>query len=99
MARRIGVLSPAASALEKLHRALVLLGCGAGRKSAEVSALTAARIRLARIEAVLARLELTNHHRRPALRRHPQNGNDSQWFRAVDHFPPLPLGDNLRADQ
>jgi hypothetical protein len=52
-------LAPAT--LEELHRALVLLGRLPARKRAEVAALAGARVLLARIEPVLARLELADH--------------------------------------
>src|SRR5688572_22961895 len=48
-------------ALEKLHRALVLLGCGSAGKSAEVSPSAGPGIEFSRVQPVLARLQLANH--------------------------------------
>src|SRR5204862_6476898 len=49
--------------LEVLHFALVLLGLVARREGAEVAALAGLRIGLARVQAVLAGLELADHRR------------------------------------
>ena len=47
--------------LEVLHRALVLLGGGAGLEGAEIAAPAGLRIDLARIEAIAARRKLADH--------------------------------------
>ena len=46
--------------LEVLHRALVLLGGGAGLEGAEIAAPAGLRIDLARIEAIAARRKLAD---------------------------------------
>src|SRR5690349_16373394 len=49
--------------LEELHRALVLLGRRARLEGAEVPPLASLRVLLARVQTVLARLELPDHRR------------------------------------
>src|SRR5260370_27835188 len=61
--RKTGRPSLAAAALEELHRALVLLGRLPARKGAEVAALAGARVLVAGIEPMLARLELADQGR------------------------------------
>jgi hypothetical protein len=48
--------------LEELHGALVLLGLFAGGERAQVAALAGPGVHLPRIETVLSRLQLANHH-------------------------------------
>src|SRR6266446_2590101 len=60
-----------APALKELHRALVLLGRGARLERSQVPALAGFGIDLARIEAILAGSELSDH------RCNPPNG--SRW--------------------
>src|SRR5919202_1197096 len=55
------------AALEELHRALVLLGRRARLERAEVLPLPGLGILLPRVQAVLARLELADHGRRPRI--------------------------------
>lgn len=54
-------------ALEELHGALVFLRRCARLEGAEVAALAAFRIFLARVEAVLARRQFSNHRLPPFL--------------------------------
>src|SRR5262245_26885584 len=53
--------SAASMALEVLHGALVLLGRRPCLEGAEIAAPAGLRVRLARIEAIAARLELADH--------------------------------------
>src|SRR5262245_41855037 len=53
--------SAASMALEVLHGALVLLGRRPCLEGAEIAAPAGVRVRLARIEAIAARLELADH--------------------------------------
>src|SRR5262249_14750615 len=55
------VRSASATPLEELDRALVLLGRLAGGEGPQVLALAGLRVRLPRVEAVFARLELADH--------------------------------------
>src|SRR5262245_24462508 len=61
--------SAASMALEVLHGALVLLSRRAGLEGAEIAAPAGLRVALARIQAIAARLELTNHRRLPRATR------------------------------
>jgi hypothetical protein len=56
-----GKFAPLTATLEELDRSLMLLGCLLGREGAEVAPLSGFWILFARIEAVLARLEFSNH--------------------------------------
>src|SRR5262245_21981388 len=65
MATASGSLS---AALEILHAALVLLCLCPGRKRAQIAPATGLRVDLARVEPVLAGLELADHDRLYAAR-------------------------------
>jgi hypothetical protein len=54
-------ISRGLAALEVLHRALVLLGFRAGPERTQIATLSGLRVLLARVQAVLARLELADH--------------------------------------
>lgn len=49
--------------LEVLHRSLVRLGCMSGGKCAEVFALAAFSVLLARVQTILTGLQLPNHRK------------------------------------
>src|SRR5262245_47287011 len=54
-------------AFEELHRPLVFFGGGAAAECAEISAAACLGVFLARVESVLARLELANHGCLPCI--------------------------------
>src|SRR5262245_41225126 len=59
--RRRGECHPLAAALEELDGSLVRLGLGAGGERAEVARAAGLRVALARVQAVLAGLQLADH--------------------------------------